>query len=372
MHVKVGILTWSKVVNHGAVLQAYATQQNLISLGCYPVMLDYNGNKNGMRMSLQYRLKNVANKLSFSALRVRKKLPEWNNTKAALFQKFRLKQFVCGLSYRDEPNLDAVLIGSDMVFDFFEGYNPFMYGKDVNAPYIFAYAACFGYVNPKMLDEYEHKHEIVSHLKKMDGIGYRDDNTNAVLKQCCDINTAVKNIDPVLLYGFTKEKQMWNTGKWQEKKYILVYAYTYNMDKPGEVAAIKKLAREMNLKVVSVGYMHEWCDEVVNAGPEEFLEMFVNATFVVTDTFHGTVFSIICEKQFCTIVRNNAFKVIDLLKDVGLEYLLELSYRQRLLSLPESPINYHEVNSRLNKLRESSWRYIEYHVKEGATRSDQK
>lgn len=82
--------------------------------------------------------------------------------------------------------------------------------------------------------------------------------------------------------------------------------------------------------------------------------MFNNASYVITDTFHGTVFSLIFEKQFCTIVRNNAFKVIDLLKEVGLEKIFEIPYEQRIMTLSNFPIDYDKVNIRIEKLRDIS------------------
>lgn len=356
---KIGILTWSKVVNHGAVLQAYASQQTLLSLGHTPVMLDYQENKNGMHRSFVNRLKNLNNRLSFNALKTHIRLPEWDAEKTSAFTTFRDSNMFFGSNYTVAQNLNAVMIGSDMVFDFFEGYNPFMYGKDVNAPYLFSYAACFGCANERMFLNFAQKDEIIHYIGKLNGIGYRDDNTYELLTKCCGIDHAVKNIDPVLLYGFSEEAINWDTGKWKNRKYVLVYAYTYNMDKKEEISAIKALSRAYHMEIISVGYMHNWCDESINADPKEFVELFRNASFVVTDTFHGTVFSLIFGKQFCSIVRNNAFKVVDLLNEFGLEYLLDTPPVQRISCLPSHPIDYKKVNARLNNLRKYSIEYIQ-------------
>ena len=82
------------------------------------------------------RLKRAIKRLKPDALKVRKMLPEWNDEKVKKIADFRAEMFALGDMYSAEKGLDKVLIGSDMVFDFYEGYNPFMYGKNVNCDYI--------------------------------------------------------------------------------------------------------------------------------------------------------------------------------------------------------------------------------------------
>ena len=130
------------------------------------------------------------------------------------------------------------------------------------------------------------------------------------------------------------------------------------MNKRNEISEIKKFAKRNNLKTVSVGYFHAWCDENVNADPKEFVELFSNAMYVITDTFHGLVFSIIMNKQFSLIVRNNSFKVLDLLNDLNIAYDVNESVEKRLDDMIKSKINYDEINSILLNLRNKSSNYI--------------
>ena len=268
-----------------------------------------------------------------------------------------------GKIYNDGNNdIDIAVIGSDMVFDFFEGYNPFMYGKDVNAKRIISYAACFGYTTVDSFEAYENKEEIISLLKDMNAISYRDDNTGIILKECCGIN-GMKVIDPVLLYGFSKEKIMWNKHGWDKQKYILIYSYSYNMNKTKEIRDIKKFAKENNLKIISVGYDHPWCDEVVNADPCEFVELFNNATYVVTDTFHGTIFSLILNKQFCVIIRNNAFKILDILKDLDIDPMMNNNIYDKLIYIKNKNLDYKKINFKIEKLKLKSTKYLEDNIR---------
>ena len=110
------------------------------------------------------------------------------------------------------------------------------------------------------------------------------------------------------MYGFEKEKKAWDTNKWlSQKAYVLIYAYHGFMNSKQEVNAIKSFAKKNGLRIISCGYYHSWCDENVNADPKEFLEMFIHASYIITDTFHGTVFSIINKKRFVSIIRDNSF-----------------------------------------------------------------
>lgn len=314
---KIGILTWHKTVNHGAVLQAYASQKILEGLGCEPVLLDYQRAVGSMDDILPRKLKRWGSKLTPSKLKTVFANKDFGVEKAAMFEVFRRDCLLLGDRYDREPELNAVMIGSDMVFDFYEGYNPFMYGKDVSAPYVFSYAACFGYATRILLDSFDHKSEIETLLQRMDYIGYRDENTRDLVSYLAPAVPIEKNIDPVLLYAFSKERKKWRSYGWaKEKPYILVYSYTYNLDSKEEITYVRRLARELGCKIVSVGYCHLWCDEIINADPKEFVELFENARLVITDTFHGTVFSLTFAKDVRVIIRRNAFKVLDLLSDL--------------------------------------------------------
>lgn len=353
----IGLLTWYKSLNHGAVLQAYASQKFLEEHGYSCVLLDYNRNVKIMETSSD-KLKRRMSYFNLNHLSMKLKLKKWNKDKKEQFSTFIKEHLKTGKMYFEYDNIKNVMIGSDMVFDFYEGYNPFMYGKDISSNNIFSYAACFGYTTEELFENFKNKNEIIELINKMSGIGYRDNNTYNILKNKCNITSATKNIDPVLLYGFEKEKKEWNQNGWNKEKYILIYSYQSNLNKRNEISEIKKFAKRNNLKTVSVGYFHAWCDENVNADPKEFVELFSNAMYVITDTFHGLVFSIIMNKQFSLIVRNNSFKVLDLLNDLNIAYDVNESVEKRLDDMIKSKINYDEINSILLNLRNKSSNYI--------------
>ena len=364
MSKKIGILTWYKVINHGAILQAFALQETMKSLGCNVIELDYNRNYKIYNYTKLDRIISAFKKLNLNKIKIKLHIKKWNNEKKEKFEEFKKNKLNIGKMYNDSSNdIDIAIIGSDMVFDFYEGYNPFMYGKDVKAKHVCSYAASIGYTTKSLFENFENKDEIIELLLKMDKISYRDDNTGKILEECCRIK-GTKVIDPVLLYGFNEERIKWDKNGWKNEKYILIYSYDYNMNKREEVKSIKRFAKENNLKIISVGYYHPWCDKIVNADPCEFIELFNNAQYIVTDTFHGTVFSLTFGKQFCVKVRNNSFKVIDLLNDLKINSESNENIYDKLQKLKKQPLNYDNINQEILKLREKSKNYLMQIIKE--------
>ncbi len=362
MKKSIGILTWHKTINHGAILQAYALQELLKSYGYSVIELDYDRETKKYNYTKIDRIKTVFKKLNINKIKIKMNQHVFLKIKKEKFDSFRKKYLNVGKYYYDDSNnIDVAIIGSDMVFDFFEGYNPFMYGKDVKANRIISYAACFGYTTIDSFKNYNKKDEIIALLNSMHAISYRDDNTGEILNKCCGVN-GKKVIDPVLLYGFPQEKEKWNHNKWNKVKYILIYSYSYNMNSYSEVKKIKLFAKENNLKIISVGYDHPWCDEIVNADPCEFVELFSNATYIVTDTFHGTIFSLIFNKQFSVTIRDNAFKVLDILNDLNINPKLDMNIYEKLNDLKMKPLDYSKINCLIEKYRKDSLSFLKENI----------
>lgn len=354
---KIGILTWHKAVNHGAVLQAYASQQTLKNLGCEAVILDHTRYIKRIQTPVLLKIKNIISKLSVKKLIDREIIKAFNREKEVRFLLFQKRYLNLGYNYNSDQNLDAVLIGSDMVFEFFQGYNPYMYGKDICAPYIFSYAASFGRTTEETMSRYKYKDEISSLLNKLDGIGYRDENTKKLISEFAKREDLVFNIDPVLLYGFEKEIKDSEEGKWKNHRpYLVIYSYDSHMNNPQEVRNIKEFAKDNNLDIVSAGYYHSWCDENICLDPKEFIEVIFHATYVITDTFHGSIFSLIMKKNFASVVRKNGFKLKYLLENSGMEERIVMNndFNSVLLKQP----NYGKFDEWLKLERSNSMKYL--------------
>lgn len=85
------------------------------------------------------------------------------------------------------------------------------------------------------------------------------------------------------------------------------------------IQAIKKFARKHKLKIIALEGVQNWCDDYIVADPFRMLDYFYYAEYVVTDTFHGTIFSIINRKKFATIIRiTNKNKLEDLMDTLNI------------------------------------------------------
>ena len=124
------------------------------------------------------------------------------------------------------------------------------------------------------------------------------------------------HLDPVFLYDYKDEIE----EKQLDFEYILIYAYDGRINSEVEIEAIQSFAKENNLKTLSAGLYQSWCDKNISANPFEILGYIKNAHYVVTDTFHGSVFSIKYKKPFAALIReSNTEKLYDLLSRFNLE-----------------------------------------------------
>ena len=131
-------------------------------------------------------------------------------------------------------------------------------------------------------------------------------------------------MDPVLAYDYVND-----CNKIPElninDKFMIVYAYSNRISKE-ESKYIKGFAKKNKLRVYAIGGAQNCADKFIDCSPFEVLAYFKNAEIIVTDTFHGSIFSIINKKRFVTIVRKsignnygNEEKLTDLLCRLKLE-----------------------------------------------------
>lgn len=352
---RIGILTWHKALNHGAILQAYSSQKVLERISDKVVILDYN-RKVVDKRSYSEKIRHIFHLITSGEIFIRKKIKSFDKEKRLILDKFITDELNTGAVWNKEET-DAVMIGSDMVFNIKQGYCPYMYGIGVKSKKIFSYAACSGGTVIQTCKSFGVTDEVRKALRKFYGISCRDITTTEFVKELTGRQDIIENIDPVLLYGFLVERKLWNTGKWEKNKYILIYAYHENMNSSEEIREIKKISKKTDCKIVSVGYFHSWADINVNADPKEFIELFSNASYVITDTFHGTVFSLIFERNFVSIIRNNAFKLEYLLKQCHMENRIARKNSEIYSKLYNKP-QYELYNKWISQERERSTEYL--------------
>lgn len=352
---KVGILTHYNVHNHGALLQLYALSSVLKEKGCDAKALQFKKNfdflDEGVDKKYDISIKSVFYYLSY----LRKKgisRTIFNIKKKRLLDEF--KKPLLGEYYSRAKNLDAVFVGSDEVFSVEGGVNPYFFGIGVPCDNIFAYAGCCGPVN---LDEIKDKHMdtlIKAGLETFKSVSVRDENTREAVFTLTGINPQIV-CDPVILYGYISEQQ--TMKRKINDNYMVVYAYDENMNNKDEIAAIRKYAKENNLKIISVGFYHKWCDKCVDGTPIEILNYFKYSNCVVTDTFHGSVMSMITNADFVTKIRGNKNKLYDLLTRFELSDRIIDTFDD-IDDILSQKIDYKKVNTLIEESRTKSMEYV--------------
>lgn len=355
MSMKVAILSMQEVKNYGSFLQAFSLKKNIESLGH---TCDFINIIPGRQLA-EYKISR------FHKIRLLlQRLWGWNFVKRfKAIYKFQTRfseEFLPYLGVKPGENrahYDVVVIGSDEVFNCAQqtwfGFSPQLFGKGLNADKVITYAASFGATTLDKLQLLGIKEEVAELLKQLDCISVRDANSAEIITALTG-NDPFRHVDPVLIFDYTE----YMPSEVKKKGYIIVYTYPGRITDKKEIEAIRQFARTKRLKLVSIGHYFPWCDEVVVPTPFEVLAYFRNASYIVTDTFHGSVFSIKYNKPFCTIVRNmNNQKLSYLLQQFDLESRIANDV-SRLPFILDTPIDYTSVNKKIETEREKSVQYL--------------
>jgi hypothetical protein len=312
---KIAILSMQKVVNYGSFMQSFALRKTIESFGHECEYLDVvpGIHMNGFERSKSLYIKKFIER--FMNLHMFKYVKQHR----LLSKRFQDEFFVeLGVLKRKYDTYDMVVIGSDEVFNFAQptpwGFTEQLYGKVSEAQNVISYAGSFGHTTMADIEKYGVKGKIKEAMGGMKSISVRDNNSFDIVENLLGA-VPTMNVDPVFIYDFSKH--MVNIS---EKDYIVIYTYPSRISGQEEINKIVEFAKKHNKKLISIGFFFPWCDEVVTPHPFEVLSYIKNADYVITDTFHGTIFSIITNSKFVTLIRNtNTQKLTSLLETMKRE-----------------------------------------------------
>lgn len=352
---KIGILTYYGVHNHGAVLQANALKTVLERKGHECGFLEFERSYSNISQQQANKYKFGFGSMAFYAKYLMEKGAGnifYNVSKKRTLGQFRAANIPMIGKYEDFAG-DLVVIGSDEVFSLEIGVNPFLYGNGIKAKHIISYAGCFGPTTYEDVVEQDQQKMISEGLHRMDAVSVRDQNSMKTTKRIAGIDATLV-CDPVILYGYEKEMKFFTPLM---KNYILIYSYDKNLNDAAEYNYIRKYAEKRNLKIVSVGFYHKWCKSI-DASPFELLGWIKNASLVITDTFHGSVMSIICNTPAVVKLRGNQNKLQFLLSEYG---LLDrtISDFSEMEAVANKSVDFNAVNAAIMERREVSMKFLD-------------
>ena len=387
MDKKVGIVSCYFKHNYGSMLQAYATQKVLDNMEIpnetinIDENIDFANGKKKYYMSQITNIPFIKSKLGMVKLKLDKKINKHlrNNIQiiANKYKEFE-KNLILTKPYKTYKELSAqcanysdVIVGSDQLWlpvNVVADYYTLNWVPDnVNKV---SYATSFGVST--VPDKY--KNDYKKFLNRINCLSTREEAGIKLVDQLSD-NKATLVCDPTLLLN----KKEWMDIQKEEpiikEKYILCYFLGKNIE---HRKFAERLKEKTGCKIVSlnhadeyVKYSDKFCDYApYDIGPAEWINLIRNAEYVCTDSFHGTVFSLINNTKFFTFERysNKNSKVSTNSRIYSLLGIVDL--KERILSGTENvddvikmQINFDNVNEKLDKFRESSKGFLKNSIK---------
>lgn len=347
---KCKIITFHNAVNYGAVLQAFALK-NVMSSFCETGIYDYCDKK----MKRQYSINPfISKKRSIISRKLIRFVPHYK-------QKRKFKNFVKKylIDNFDETNNTFYITGSDQVWN----YNCTGFDKTYFLDFVTdsrlknSYSASFGF--DSLSDEVKDEYKLL--LSDYNLISVRENEGAKIIKDLINRDVPV-TLDPTLLLNKKDWENAFPEKKIKQKQYILVYAFhiTDSMR-----SFILNLSKEKSLPVVILMPEKPLNKNVIikdaiyktSVSPEEWINYFLNASYVVTNSFHGTAFSVNFNKQFfvehLNATQNLNSRINTLLGNVGLT--------DRIIDENidiDSNIDFIAVNSILERKRKESVDYL--------------
>lgn len=362
---KIGILTLHYAHNYGAVLQAYALCTYLRNEGHDARIVDYRLPfiyEQYLPLDFRYfyhQFLNENNRLvSFLKALNYYRTHRHRNVQWQRFHHFINKTLPRTTRiFKDEGanilDLDAIVCGSDQIWNerLTNGWQNIYFCEGTQlANHKIAYAASMG----SCLISEEKKTTFARLIKNFNSISVREQGLADTLRSLGFCSKVV--LDPVFLLEKNDWKKILGTKPLIKGGYVLTYSFSEPSNFFDEAIQFSK---RNNLPLVCIlfsreEHLPEDVVQVTDAGPLEFLNYFYNASFTITNSFHGTAFSVVMEKQFfCVPPSKGRERTDSLLYSLGLEARIQ---RENFSS--EAAINYDSVRPRLQQLRMSAGNFL--------------
>lgn len=357
MVMKLGILTFHCAHNYGALLQCYALQEYLHSLGHEVFVIDYRPwylVRDYQRSSFRYWISRTpisTMKKFISELKLHKiRAKRFDNFDRFISHNLNIAPYHPSMDFSE---YDAIFIGSDQVWnkDFNGGeYDPVYFGVNAKCS-IIPYAASNKLSTLSEKDATFFKNQ----LPRFSAIGVREKRLQELLQPLTS-TPIVHTVDPTLLAGSILTDNI-KDDRIVQDKYVFVYEIVEHVE---VLKTAKEYAKLHGYKVVMLSaYLQtKNCDiRDQEASPTDFVNYIRHAECVFTTSFHGTALSIIMRKNFYSFRQhtNSDIRIESILNTLGLQdRFVEMN-----TSVDGNQIDYSTVYQKLGKNVESSREFID-------------
>lgn len=380
---KVGMAINYDYPDYGGMLQAYASYRKIKDLGYEPEAINIDSLSGEIRKrKIRYFARNifdasiVKEKSRIVLKKIRSKLNSdlnrnlaKRNQAMARFSKMKFKtsrQYESWASLADGCNgYGAVVVGSDQLWlpsNIAGDYYTLSFVPD-NVKKI-AYATSFGV--SKIAKGQEKKAK--EYLSRIEFLSAREESGRKIIKKHTGRDVPLV-CDPALLLTADEWDEEISQDRIVKDKYIFCY---FMGDNPWQRAFVKKLKKKTGCKIVALLHLDQYIESdekyvdyaPYDISPADFINLVKNADYVCTDSFHGTVFSIIYQKEFFTFKRfsdkatlSTNTRIDSLLKNMHLQQRL-VNESDSVTAMLERKIEHSDVQKRLVEFRNSSLRYL--------------
>lgn len=359
---KAAVITMHRIYNYGSVLQTYATQKLIESVGAECVIIDYISPFRAKKpLFLEYPPRLEGKKIK-KILYYIAKVPSFvlkDMTFGGFIKKYfhltQQKYITNADLLRNPPQADLYITGSDQVWNskYNHGVDGSYYLNFVkNGVKKAAFVASFG---RSELDKDE-REKVEPMLKEYSLISVREDSAVDILSEMGIQSKCL--IDPTLQIKKNEWLQL-ASRRLVAERYLLLFLL-YNEDNGATENAVR-IAAKKGLKVVKLSWELKKPEGVdilfTHRKPQDFISLFANADFVVTNSFHGVAFSINMNRQFVFVPRSEFNgRIESLLRLGGLENRKVTSIEE--CAVADEVINYQPINTILDEERKVSYDYL--------------
>lgn len=240
-----------------------------------------------------------------------------DSCKIIFWIKKRKKIFIQYLNEMSAVNIgekifDLYILGSDEIWNISDplSQQSIFWGEKYKPAVVYAAS-----MSGAKEEDFKRFPNIINKFYNFDRITVRDINSQRIIKSLtgCSVDRVV---DPTILL---ENDRLVIADTTKKDNYILLYGYPYQWKKSAKY--IKKFAKEENLKIISLWFYLDFANKNILCLPEDFISYFAKAKYVVTTTFHGSIFSILSKSQF----------VVYAPRDKGRQLLEEFNQRDRII-----------------------------------------